>query len=263
MSTQFKIGALRDLYTQPLYHTLNSSSDTSEELLFDTPAEHIDKLMSNELNAAFIHPMDYALNSSDLIIFPGVGVSASGFASTVRLYLRSDVRNITVMAVGAVTTTDVVLTRLVLTEKYDSAPSILPVAGTIDDMLAKADCALVAGDAVLDVHSTRPYIDIIDEWSDISELPFVHAFCVTRGESFNKELSERLLISQEAGKNNLRAVADNLSRDHRHSPDTIYNFLSHFSYGFDDQSRESLETFFQMSFYHGVLGDVPEINVGK
>lgn len=263
MSTPFKIGALRDLYTQPLYRTLISSSDTSEELLFDTPAAHIDKLMSNELNAAFIHPMDYALNSSDLIIFPGVGVSATGFASTVRLYLRSDVRNITTMAVGAVTTTDVLLARIVLTEKYDSAPSILPVAGTIDEMLTKADCALVAGDAVLDVHSNRPYIDMIDEWSDISELPFVHALCVTRGESFNKELSERLLASQETGKHHLRAVADDLSRDHRHSPDTIYNFLSHFSYGFDEQSRESLETFFQMAFYHSMMGDVPEIHIGK
>lgn len=259
MSTPFRIGALRDLYTQPLYCTLKSSA--SAELLFDIPFAHIERLMGKEMNAAFIHPIDYAINSSDLIIFPGVGVSASGFASTVRLYMRGELHAINSIAVGAVTTTDVVLTRVVLAEKYDSAPSIIPVAGTVDQMLSKADGALVAGDTVLAVHSDKPYIDIVDEWSDISELPFVHSFCAARSESFDKELSDLLIASQAAGKKDLRTLADELSRDHHQSPDTIYNFLSHFSYDFDDQSRESLETFFRMAYYHGMMGDVPEINV--
>jgi predicted solute-binding protein len=260
VNTPFRIGALRDLYTQPLYRTLKSSAEA--ELLFDAPFIHMERLMSNEINAAFIHPIDYAINSSDLIIFPGVGVSASGFASTVRLYMRGELHAIKAIAVGSVTTTDVVLTRIVLTEKYNSLPSIVPVAGTIEEMLAKADGALVAGDVVLAVQSDRPYIDIVDEWSDISELPFVHSFCAARSESFNKELSDLLITSQSAGKKVLRTLADELSGDHHQSPDTIYNFLSHFSYDFDDSSRESLELFFKMAYYHGMLGDVPEINVG-
>lgn len=217
--------------------------------------------MSKESDAAFVHPMDYAINSSDLVIYPGVGVSAGGFAGTVRLYLRGELHDIKTMAVGAVTTTDVVLTRVVLGEKYDSAPAIVPVSGTIDDMLAKADCALVAGDALLSVRSNRPFLDMVDEWVDVTELPFVHAFSVGRSESFSKELSDLLIVSQESGKNELRMLADELSKDRSQSPDAIHEFFSQFTYTFDDQSRESLETFFRMAFYHGMAGDVPEIHI--
>ncbi|MEW5798155.1 MAG: MqnA/MqnD/SBP family protein [Bacteroidota bacterium] len=259
MSGKFRIGTLRDLYTQPLYRTLQGSA--SAELLFNTPAVHIDRLMSKESDAAFVHPMDYGINSSDLIIYPGIGVSASGFAGTVRLYLRGELRDIKTMAVGTVTTTDVVLARVVLGEKYDSVPAIVPVAGTVEAMLAKADCALVAGEVLHSVQTKYPFIDLVDEWSDITELPFVHSICVGRSESFNKDLSDLLIVSQESGKNELRTLADELSRDRSQSPDVIYNFLTPFTYGFDDQSRESLETFFQMAFFHGLMGDVPEIVV--
>lgn len=259
---KFRIGALHDLPTQPLYRTLKSSSDTSGELLFDTAAANIDRLMSKELDAAFIHPMDYAINSSDLIIYPGVGVSAAGFAGTVRLYLRGNLQDIKSMAVGTVATTDVVLARVVLGEKYGSAPAIVPVAGTVDAMLAKADCALVAGEALHSIQTKYPFIDLVDEWSDITDLSFVHSLCVGRSETFDKELSDLLIVSQESGRHELRTVADELSKDRSQSPDAIYKFLSQFSYTFDDQSRESLETFFQMAFFHGLTGDVPEIVMG-
>lgn len=257
----WRVGTLHDLNSQPLYRTLKGSA--SAELLFDAPAVNIDRLMSKESDAAFVRPMDYAINSSDLIIYPGVGVSASGFTGSVRLYLRGELHDIKTMAVGSVTTTDVVLTRIVLGEKYDSAPSIVPVVGTVDEMLAKADCALVVGDADHALQTKQPFIDMIDEWSDITELPFVHSFCVGRSESFNKELSDLLIVSQESGKNELRAIADQLSHEYHQSPDSIYDFLSQFTYGFDEQSRESLETFLQMAYFHGLMGDVPDIVMGE
>ncbi|MBI2428540.1 MAG: hypothetical protein HYV29_07065 [Ignavibacteriales bacterium] len=259
---KFRIGALHDLPTQPLYRTLKSSPDISGELLFDTPAAHIDRLMSKESDAAFVHPMDYGINSSDLIIYPGVGVSAAGFAGIARLYLRGDLQEITTMAVGTVTTTEVVLARVVLGEKYDSAPTIVPVIGSVDAMLAKADCALVAGESLYSIRTNVPFIDLVDEWSDITELPFVHSMCVGRSESFDKQLSDLLIVSQESGKNELRTLSDELSKDRSQSPDEIYEFLSHFTYSFDEQSHESLETFFQLAFFHGLLGDVPDILIG-
>ena len=260
---KLRIGALSELYAQPLYRTLKGSPDNPGELLFDTPAAHIEGLMSKELDAAFAAPMDYALNSSDLIVFPNVGVAGSGLDSTMRLYFRGKLRSISSMAVGKVSTTDVVLSRTVLAEKYDSTPAIVPVAGSIDDMLAKADCALVTGDVLHTLHSQHPFIDVVDEWSDIAELPFVHAICVTREESFRKEINELLSASQQAGRIELEAIAKELAHERNLPFDSVYQFLSHFSYGFDERGRESLDAFFQMAFFHGLMGDVPEIKIGE
>ncbi|NUN69330.1 MAG: hypothetical protein HUU02_06420 [Bacteroidetes bacterium] len=259
-----RIGALRDLYTRPLYHTLQSSSGSPEELLFDTPSAHLDALMSNERAAVFVPPVDFAQNSSGMVLIPKVGVSSSGHSNAVRLYLRRNLPVIRSIAVGAVSATDVVLARIVLGEKYDAEqPTVVPVQGTVEEMLSKADCALVAGDALLTLAADHPFIDIVDEWSDITELPFVHTVAITRSDLYTAETAERLLASMDAGRAALPSVANAVAAETSLSADLLQNYLSHFSYGLDDESLASLDEFFRMAFYYGMLGDVPEIETGR
>ena len=203
--------------------------------------------------------MDYAINSSDLEILPGVGVLSGGFSNTIRLYFRNELKTIRSMAVGPVTTTDVVLSRIILSEKYDSAPVIVPVAGTVDEMLAKADCALVSGDALHQIEADHPFLDVVDEWTDITDLPFVHTLCVARSGSTKKGLGDFLIASAQAGRLELQGVADDLSRDYAFSSEYLLEYLSHFSYEFDDVAKTSLEAFLQMAFLLGMIGDVPDI----
>ena len=263
MSSPIRIGALRELFTQPLYRTLKRSSDFPGELLFDTPSVHIDGLMSNERTAAFVPPIDFAQNSSGMILYPRLGVSSTGFSNVARLYLRKNLEQIKTLAVGNVSTTDVVLARIVLGEKYDSEPAIIPVIGSVDEMLMKADCALVSGDSLLLLHNEHPFIDIVDEWSDITELPFVHTICIAREDLFSKELHALMFASQETGRNALESVANEIAAETSYSADMLQNYLSHFSYGIDELSKTALEEFFQMAYYYGMLGDIPEIKIAE
>lgn len=257
----WRVGGLRDLYTQPLYRTIKGSA--SAELLFDIPSGHFDAIMSNEMDAAFTTPIDYALNSSGLILYPNIGVSSTGYSNVARLYLRKNLQFITTMAVGIVSTTDVALTRIILGEKYDSEPKIVPVLGSIDEMLMKADCALVTGESLLTLQSEFPYIDIVDEWSDITEMPFVHSFCVARTEKFSKEIQTMLLAASAAGRDSIGSIANEFAAETNRSSDLLQNYLSHFSYGFDELSKTSLEEFFRMAYYYGMLGDVPELPIAE
>lgn len=231
--------------------------------MFDTPSAHFDALMSNERAAVYVPPVDFAQNSSGMVLIPGVGVSSAGYSNVARLYLRRNLPVIRSIAIGPVSTTDVVLTRIVLGEKYDAEqPKVVPVAGTVDEMLAKADCALVSGDALLTLESDHPFIDIVDEWSDITELPFVHTIGVTRTDLYSAETAAKLQAAMNAGRDGLESVANALAAETSLSADLLQNYLSHFSYGFDELSKASLDEFFRMAFYYGMLGDVPEINIG-
>ena len=122
--------------------------------------------------------------------------------------------------------------------------------------------SLLCGDSLLSLSSDKPFLDIIDEWSDITEMPFVHTLCVMRDESFSKELSLLLADSQQAGRLSIDEISNQLSLKHNIISDTMKPFLSHFMYGFDEQSKESLEEFFRMAFYQGLLGDIPEMKFG-
>ncbi len=261
MSSKIRIGGQRDLFAQPLYRTIKGSA--SAELLIDTPSVHFDAIMSNEMDAAFTTPVDYAQNSSGMILYPNVGVSSSGYSNVARLYLRKNLQQITSLAVGNVSTTDVALTRIILGEKYDSEPTIIPVLGSVDEMLVKADCALVTGETLLTLQSEIPFIDIVDEWSDITELPFVHSFCIARSEKFSKEIQTILQTSIEAGRNSIGSIANEIAAETNRSSDLIQNYLSHFSYGFDELSKASLDEFFRMAFFYGMLADIPEITIAE
>ncbi|HAP35894.1 MAG TPA: hypothetical protein DCQ28_08130 [Bacteroidetes bacterium] len=261
MSSPIRIGGLRDLYTQPLYRTIKGSPDSPGELLFDIPSVHFDAIMSNEIDAAFTTPVDYAQNSSGMILYPNIGVSSTGYSNVARLYLRKNLQFITSLAVGLVSTTDVALTRIILGEKYDSEPKIVPILGSVDDMLAKADCALVTGETLLTLQSEFPFIDIVDEWSDITELPFVHSFCIARTEKYSKDIHAILHSSMDAGRNSIGSIANEIAAETNRSSDLIQNYLSHFSYGFDELSKASLDEFFRMAFYYGMLADIPEISI--
>jgi len=258
-----RIGALRDIYHQPLYHTLKSSPDMSGELFFDTAPAHIERLMSNELHAAFINPIDFALNSSDLIISPNVCAASSGMSSVVRLYLRKNLHGISSLAVNVTSAAEVVLARIVLAEKYDSAPVIVPIIGDIGTMLNSAEAALVVGDEVLRARWDGPFLDIIDEWNDVTELPFVHTLCVSRAGQFNPDLEALLTGSREQGIQQLTTVALNAAPQVGSSADDLIDYFSHFTYSITDELRTSLEEFFRMAFYHGMLGDIPEINIAE
>ena len=218
--------------------------------------------MSSEKNAVFVPPIDFAQNSSGMVLYPNLGVSSIGDSGVARLFLRKNLPVIRTLAVGNVSTTDVVLSRIILGEKYESEPAIVPVIGTVDEMLAKADCALISGDSLLRLQTDHPFIDLVDEWTDITELPFVHTVCIAREDAFAKEVVALLTSSQEAGKHSIDSIANELSAELKISSDTLQQYLSHFSYGFNESSKTALEEFFRMAFYYGILGDVPEINFG-
>lgn len=269
MSAEFQVGVLRDLHARPLFHTLLGSASSAgsstgqAELLFGAPASHIEKIVGKEMDAAFVSPMDYALNSSDLIIFPGIGVRSSGFSGMERLYFRERVKSISTMAVGAVSTIDVVSARVVLSEKYDAAPAVVPVQGSIGDMLAKADCALVSGGDVFTAPEGKPFIDVVDEWSDITELPFVHTLCVVRNDGFNKKLYDLLSDAQQRGRLSIETIANELSASAKLPNETVYQFLSHLSYGLDEESHQALNEFFRLAYYYGMLADIPELRFAE
>lgn len=259
---QWRVGALRELLTRPLYHTLKSSSGFPGELLFDIPSVHLDGLMTAKRDAAFVAPIDFAQNSSGMILYPGIGVSSIGESGVVRLYVRREANTIASMAVGNVSTTDVVLSRIILTEKYEAEPVLVPSLGTVEEMLVKADCALVSGDSLLTMPTDLPFIDIVDEWTDITELPFVHSLCMARSETFSPDLKLLLTASRNAGMNSIPTIADELAVETGFTSDLLRGYLNRFSYGFNELSRQSLEEFFTMAFYYGILGDVPEISFG-
>lgn len=263
MSEKYRIGVLRGLLYQPMNEFLQRSPEISGELLFGAASAHIEGLLSKTLDAAFVNPIDYAQHSSDLFIYPLAPLSSEAMSGVLRIYFREELKRISTLAIHVTSASEVVLARIVLGEKYDTAPAIVPIAGNLDMMLQKADAALLIDEQVFTETSHHSYIDLVDDWTDITDLPYVHALCVGRNEGHIEGIQTALTALEKNVGLSRAPLAKTLSEINSHFENQYAEYFSHFSYQFSDQILQSLEEYYRLAFYHGMLSDIPEINLSK
>ena len=142
--TKTKVGIPSNLYCWALRKILEKESKLELDV---APLPDVAwKLRHGDLHAAFVSPVEYARESSEYRILPSVAVSSR---AGVALYVRKGLRDIRTLAADPSFVSEIVLARIVLAEEFERIPAIVPVIGSLDQMLARADSALIAGDALL------------------------------------------------------------------------------------------------------------------
>ena len=258
----FRVNALPDLYCLPITFGLQQKdSPAAAGLLFENAGVNTERILNGECDAALIGPIEYARNSSDFSLYPSIGVSSRGESRSIVLCINRNIRKISSIAIGVVSSSDIVLAKIVLSEKFEQEISFAPVIAPVEQMLAKADAALLSGNAALNQSWDGPRLDLVDEWSDMTDLPFVHNLCAARTEKNLSVLSSLLISSQEHGTHSFERIASDQSKALSLPPELLEEQLERYSYGFGEDVREALGEFYRYAFYLGILPDVPEINV--
>jgi predicted solute-binding protein len=259
--TLFRIGALKEFYCAPLTHSLEKSPAVAG-LFIDAPSILIDKLMSREIDAAVVTPIDYARLSSDLKLFPAIGIASIIESNTVVLCVKRDIRELKTVAVGSATATDVVLARVILKEQFKSDVSFVPAVGDVEELLQKADAALLCGDAVLTSSWDGPTIDLIEEWTEMTGLPFVHAVCAVLADGTDRTALEALMTNAlREGREDRTSTVASVASAMNIPAERIEEQFALYQYELLPTHRESIDEFFRLAYFHGVLQDVPEIKM--
>lgn len=243
-----RLGTIAESYAKPVFHGLRSSADRFN-LLQDLPAHLALKLRQNELDGAFLSPIDYAKDYSLYSVIPGVGVASEGESFTILLLFRGQRSRISTIAADLRSSSEIVLTTLVMAEKYNTHIQILPLTKSPEDALSSVDAVLLYGDAALPYEDREQKLDIVDEWTDLTSLPYVHGIWAAREESLDKEELEGIRQSAAEG---LAALDDLAPAD---APD----YLHQFDYTLNEEAVSGLSEFFRMAYYHGILKDIPDL----
>ena len=260
MSLRKRLGVPADLCWKPLLVHL------AEENLFDrqagVPARHALQLREQDLDAALLTPVDYARDSSALVIIPGVGVSSRDATGSITLIFRDELHTVTTVAIDTSSASEIVLAKILLAEQFDLEPRFVPAIGSIQERLARADAALVVGDVSLNLAASHPNrIDLVEAWTDMTHLPYVHGvWCATEG-ALNADHAQSLRRAGEHGAASLDALAaDNVGeRFHGLSAADLSAYLHTFSYTLTDEDLAGFGEFLRYSFFHGIVPDVAEL----
>jgi chorismate dehydratase len=245
MSSRTLIGIPDDISCRPIRDLLRTSGEF--EVVLDAPASLAQRLERRGVTSALLSPIDYARNASEYLIVPGSAVSSQEGNESIVIHFRHGVKAVRTLAVQPVSASDIILAKILLAERFDIEPRIMPLQGTLDAMLDRADAALLAGDAALGSVMERPEaLDLVEEWIAATDLPYVHGFWCARENTLTEPewtllggLGSRVdAPSPEAGEP---------------SPVDL------FSYDFPDNVQEGIREFLRYAYYHGILPDVPDL----
>jgi predicted solute-binding protein len=163
-----RIGSVPHLNARPLVYGLDG-------IRVCPPAELADALHGRQLDAALV-PVAEVLLHDQYDIVDGIGVVSRGPVRSVFLAHRVPVAKLRRVAVDPNSRSSSALLRVILQCRYGLAPEYYPrVSGTT---LAEHEAMLVFGDEAITVAGKEgftPALDLGEEWTDWTGLPFVYA----------------------------------------------------------------------------------------
>ncbi|MER3523941.1 MAG: hypothetical protein C4326_07705 [Ignavibacteria bacterium] len=250
-----RLGIPTHLSTRPLTDPLRNSKAVT--LMKDLRPSLARQLRERELHAALISPLDYAKESSDYCLVPDVAVASGGNGSIV-VRFREGLQHIKTLAVDPEFPAEILLTKIILAEEFDIEPTILPLQATVEAMLEKADAALLTGDAAFYQWGvSENVIDIVEEWNEMTSLPYVHALWCGWADQLSPKDIELLQTARKKGVEGLADIAKDYGKEQRRS---VQEFLESFTYDLTPEVREALAEFLRYLYYHGVMPDIADLN---
>jgi predicted solute-binding protein len=111
------------------------------------------------------------------------------------------------VALDAASRSSVALARVLLRERLGRDPEYVSARGSVAEMLAEADAAVVIGDPALYYDGPARRLDLGDEWTRRTGLPFVYAFWAGRPEAVSVASVVRLQEALAAGRRHLAEIA--------------------------------------------------------
>jgi len=252
------------------------------------PSACADRLASGEADIGLIPIAALAANPS-LRILPGCTIASKGRVRSLLLVRRANQPLAAVRSVAADTASRTTVAHARILFRHWGNPNVpfLPMAADLDDMLVRADAAILIGDPALLALEDQAdrfersreelvYHDMAAEWRTVTGLPFVSAvWCYAPAggsllvesiagapglESETRDsIAQDFIRSRDHGLANIDALVAEWSGRMALPADTIRTYLTtNIHYILDDECREGMRAFFRLAAEAGIL---PEYNV--
>lgn len=204
---RIRVGAVNYLNTKPLIYQLSTLAPEAD-LLLDFPSRLADRLAAGELDAALIPSIEFFHDPAYTIVSDAC-IACRGPVLSVKLFSRVPAERIRTLALDEGSRTSIALVRILLKQRFDVEPELLPLA--VGDGLSDshADAVLLIGDRA--IHSPPGEFtavwDLGDQWCQWAELPFVFAMWVARDGTELGNLPAALAEARDLGVAHVEEIA--------------------------------------------------------
>ena len=251
-----RLGAVSYLNAAPPVHGLDG--DPAFRVEREVPSRVARRLHAGEVDLGLVPSIEYAFG--DYAIVPGVAIGSRGKVRSVLLFHHGPLERVRRVALDTSSRTSAALVRILLRERLDRAPQYVPMGPSLVDMLAVADAALLIGDPALDHEADAARLDLGDEWSRLTGLPFVYAFWAGRPGAVGAAGVERLRSALSAG---LEAVPEIAARraggDAARAAKYEAYLRENIVYRLGEEEQAGLREFYRRAHALSLIPAVPEL----
>jgi chorismate dehydratase len=256
VSAPVRLGVVSYLNAEPLVFGLER--DPAFVLVRDLPARIASMLSAGQVDLGMIPSAAYA--DGDYAIVPGVAIASRGPVRSVRVYHRGPLGSVHRVALDTSSRTSVVLARILLREMLGREPVYVAAEPDLDVMLAQADAALMIGDPALYQPADVPAIDLGEEWTRRTALPFVYAFWAGPVGAVDPPAVARLQAALQEGLRSLPAIAASYNGCGAGQGALNESYLrANIHYGLGADEQEGLREFYRRAHDQGLLPRLPEL----
>ena len=197
------------------------------DLTAEIPSVLADRLSAGQVDIGLLPCAE--LDRLGVDHFDDVGIACRGPVRSILLVSRVEPSRIRTLAADVSSRTSVMLSRIILAERYGVSPDFITMAPDLGTMLAKADAALLIGDPALKLDpATLPYLalDLGAEWLELTGLPMVFAVWAGRKQVLTPDVAGVFLQSYRYGMENIDDIVQEAPALHGISVELARKYLT-------------------------------------
>ena len=240
------------LNTVPLVWGMLHGSDAPDgrnvfDLTFALPSVCADQLASGEADIGIVPVIEMARQKLDY--FRGCGIACHGPVRSILLVSKVPFEKIRTFATDAGSRTSVMLSRVILAEKFGAEPALVSRPPDLASMLHECDAALVIGDPALRLDpATLPFqtLDLGAEWTALTGFPMVFAVWAGRPHLIQDRYAQAFAASLRYGREHIADIVKQEAAPRGISEDLARQYLTrHIVFELGDRDYTGLDLFLQ------------------
>ncbi|MEI8375911.1 MAG: menaquinone biosynthesis protein [Planctomycetota bacterium] len=251
--SQICVGAVNYLNARPLMFALPQFLPEAD-IVVDFPSRLADGLAGGRFDVALIPSIEY-LRQPGLRIASDAVIACDGPVRSVKLHGRVPIERVKTLALDEGSRTSAALAQILLRERFDLKPSLLPLPLDSMPVDCSADAVVVIGDrGMLAPGEDLAFIwDLGEEWARWTGLPFVFALWAARPHIQATRIDRALAAARDEGLTRLPEIARLASPEVGIPESECLSYLrDNLEFHLGPRQQEGLDRFYQLAKRHGL-----------
>ncbi len=256
-----RLSVVQYLNTVPLiWGMLHGEQRGQFELQLTVPSGCADAIAGHQADVGIVPSIEYQ-RLDNVEILSGMAIASKREVKSVLLLSRMPLAQVQTVALDESSRTSAALVRILMKKFYARCVSFSPAEPKPEEMLRRADAALLIGDPALAYCGTAQVYDLASEWRKFTGLPFVFAVWMGHCGLNLAGYHAAFAASLQFGLAHIDDIAAEYALKLGMTPSAVKVYLTqNIDYSLDEENHQGLKLFYKLAHEVGIVPTAKELH---